>query len=431
MAPTVYSPSELRFGKGDCGGRLADGGQDTDEALEGNAAAGNLQLLDCKQLVIGSLSIKPIKQGGKIMSKVMTFVVALSLIVCMQTGADAAAKAQYEFRMQVIHSTAHTDFVQNQKTAEKINKATGGRLKINVVPNGTYVSSLEGFQACGEGVFEMHSSWPVYARGVEYAFLPLSSGNLQMDAHDRWVWLYEFGGWDLMQKAFDKLNLKLIAVEVWGTEVLMANKPFKSIPEMKGRKMRTSDPRLLSKHGIAGLTLPLEEVFTGLASGTVDMAEFGHLKYNEGLGLTDVAKYGIWPDFWNVHFVTTVVVNKKAWEKLPEDIRLIVEMAFQADEFKHWTKSQYTSAVAMKELEEKGKMEFIRMDEKQFGPLRQQMYEIEQDDIKKYKGLTAETYNSIYDFWTIWYPYKTMGAWWGWSLTPEEQMGFDPAKRKK
>ena len=365
------------------------------------------------------------------MKKIVVFMLAVAMIAAMATTGSAADKPKYEWRMQVIHSTSHTDFIQNQKTAEKIFKATGGRLKITVAPNGTYVPSLEGFQACGDGVFEMHSSWPIYAKGVENALLALSTGNMQMDAHDRWVWLYEFGGWDIMQKAFDKLNLKLVGIEVWGTEVLMANKPFKTIAEMKGRKMRTSDPRLLAKNGVAGITLPLEEVFTVMASGTVDMAEFGHLKYNEGLGLTDVAKYGIWPDFWNVHFVTTVVVNKTAWNKLPEDIRLIVEMAFQADEFKHWTKSQYTSAVAMKELKEKGKMDFIRMDGKQFAPLRKQMYDIELEDIKKYKGLTAETYNSIYDFWEVWYPYKSLAAWWGWDLTPEEQMGFDPAKRKK
>ncbi len=365
------------------------------------------------------------------MKKIVVFLMAISLIAISATMGWAADKPKYEWRMQVIHSTAQVDFIQNQQTAEKIYKATGGRLKINVVPNGTYVPSLEGFQACGEGVFEMHSSWPVYAKGVEYALLPLSSGNMQMDAQDRWVWLYEFGGWEILQKAFDKLNLKLLAVEVWGTEVLMANKPYKTLAEMKGKKMRTSDPRLLAKNGVAGISLPLEEVFTGLASGTVDMAEFGNLRYNEGLGLTDVSKYAIWPDFWNVHFVTTVVVNKKAWEKLPEDIRMIVQMAFRADEFNHWTKSQYESAVTMKRLKEKGKMKFVRMDEKQFAPLRKQMYEIEQSDIKKYKGLTAETYNSIYDFWTIWYPYKTISAWWGQNLSPEELMGFDPATRKK
>jgi TRAP-type mannitol/chloroaromatic compound transport system substrate-binding protein len=357
-------------------------------------------------------------------------VVAVFLSLFFAANVIAADKPEFEWKMQVIHSPGHTDFVQNQKTAEKIFKATNGRLKIDVVPNGTIVSSLEAFQACGEGVFEMHSSWPVYARGVEYAFLPCSTGNLQMDVNDRYVWIYEFGGWDILQKAFDKINLKLLAVEIWGTEVLMANKPFKSIKEMKGKKMRTSDPRMLAQNGVAGITLPLEEVFTGLATGTVDMAEFGHLKYNEGLGLTDVAKYGIWPDFWNVHFVTTVVVNKDFWDKLPEDVKLIVQMAFRSDEYNHWTKSQWTSAVAMKELKKKGKMKFLRMDEKQFIPLRKQMYEIEQKDIKKYKGLTKEAYESMYDFMEIWYPYKSISAWWGQKLEPEEQMGFAPGSRK-
>lgn len=359
--------------------------------------------------------------------------ICLAMMLCAVFAASGwcADAPAFKWRMQVIHSPGHTDFQQDVKTAEKIQKATGGQVKIEVVPNGTIVSSLEAFQACGEGVFEMHSSWPVYARGVEYAFLPCSSGNLQMTAQDRYVWMYEYGGWDILQKAFDKLNLKLIGVQIWGTEVLMANKPFKTLEDMKGRKMRTSDPRLLAKHGIAGITLPLEEVFTGLATGTVDMAEFGHLKYNEGLGLTDVAKYGIWPDFWNVHFVTTVVANKDAWNKLPENLQMIIEMAFRADEFNHWTKSQWTSAVAMKELAEKGKMEFVRMDEKQFVPLRREMYEIEQADMKKYKGLTVEAYNSMHDFMELWYPYKAMSAWWGQGLSPEEQMGFDSAERKK
>ncbi|MBE0583333.1 MAG: TRAP transporter substrate-binding protein DctP [Desulfofustis sp.] len=364
------------------------------------------------------------------MKKLTSCLMGAALTILALTGTGYAENKAVEWRMQVIHNTSHSDFIQNQQVAERIFKATNGRLKINVVPNGTYVPSLEGFQACGEGVFEVHSSWPIYAKGVEYAFLPLSTGNLQMDAQDRYIWLYEAGGWDIMQKAFDKINLKLLAVEVWGTEVLMANKPFNTIADMKGTKMRTSDPRLLAKHGVAGITLPLEEVFTGLASGTVDMAEFGHLKYNQGLGLTDVAKYGIWPDFWNVHFVTTVVVNKDAWNKLPEDVQMITEMAFRADEFNHWTKSQYTSAVAMKELGETGKMEFIRMDEKQFVELRKQMYEIEQEDMEKFGGLTKETYDSIYDFWSIWYPYKAKAAWWGQSLSATEQMGFDPAARK-
>jgi TRAP-type mannitol/chloroaromatic compound transport system substrate-binding protein len=363
------------------------------------------------------------------MSKKGLFFAALLTVFCFAATAWAAAP-QWTWRMQVIHSNAHSDFAQNVQSAEDIMKATGGRLQIKVSPNGTFAPSLEAFQACGDGVFEMHSSWPVYAKGVEYAFMPLSNMSLGLDAHDKYVWIYEYGGWDLMQKAFDKMNLKMLAVEIWGTEVMMANKPYKSIAEMKGRKMRTSDPRLLAKNGVAGITLPLEEVFTGLQTGTVDTAEFGHLKYNEGLGLTDIAKFGIFPDFWNVHFITTVVVNKAAWAKLPPDVQAIVEMAFKAREHQHWTKSQYLSAVAMRDLEAKKKMQFSRMDKTPFIELRKQMYAIEQEDIKKYGGLTAETYKSLYKFMELWYPYKTIGAWWGDGLTPEQQLGFKPGTYK-
>ena len=58
------------------------------------------------------------------MKKIMTFLVAAALITVMGTGVWAADKPQYEFRMQVIHSTAHTDFVQNQKTAEDNKEGT-------------------------------------------------------------------------------------------------------------------------------------------------------------------------------------------------------------------------------------------------------------------------------------------------------------------
>ena len=76
-------------------------------------------------------------------------------------------------------------------------------------------------------------------------------------------------------------------------------------------------------------------------------------------------------------------------------------------------------------------MDFIRMDEKQFIPLRKQMYEIELEDVRKYKGITAEAYDSMHGFMEIWYPYKAKAAWWGQGLTAEQQLGFEPGSRKK
>jgi TRAP-type mannitol/chloroaromatic compound transport system substrate-binding protein len=333
---------------------------------------------------------------------------------------------EWSWRMQVIHTTGQDDFKQNQEAADLVYQATRGRLKIDVVPNGTIVPSTEGFQACGDGVMEMHNSWAMYAKGVEYSLLPMTTQGLGMDAIDRYTWLYCAGGEEILQEALDKLNVKLLANEIWGTEVMMSKKPFRSLEDMNGAKMRTSDPRLLATYNIRGITLPQEEVFTAFSTGTVDSAEFGHLRYDKDLGLVDVSNYAIWPDFWNGHFDTTVVVNKDAWNTLPVDVQLIVDMAFKSMEHKHLFLSQYDSALDYRDLTESGKLEFIRMDPETFIQGRQRMYEIEKQDMEQYGGLTEKAYQSMHDFMELWYPYKTISAWWGTGLTADEQLGYTP-----
>ena len=330
---------------------------------------------------------------------------------------------EFTWRMQVIHHPGQSSYHLNEKAAQEVYEASGGRLKIDVHPTGTFASSMEGFQAAGDGVFEMHSSWPVYIRGINFAWNPLGDGNMSADPHDKWVWIYEHGGWDLLQEGFDEMNLQLIATEVWGSEVLHTNTPISRIEDLVGLVVRTSDPRIFEEFDIGAISLPLEEVFTAFETGAVDAAEFGHIDYNVGLGLTDIADYGIFPDFWNVHNVTTVVVNKQAWDTLPSDLQKIVELAFRANEFNHWTKSQYDSAVAMKELEEAGEMEFIRLEAEGFAELRRLMYEVEKAEIEQHGGLTAEVYESLHEFYELWYPYKKMAAHWGYGLEPMEIVG--------
>lgn len=354
--------------------------------------------------------------------------IILLMIISMIFLLTASVVGQeFEWRMQVIHSPKNLDYEIYQETIDKIEKASNGRLKIELYPNGTFAGSMEGFQACGDGIYEMYSSWPVYLKGISNEFQALTTGNLAMKAIDKWVWLKEYGGAELFQEAFDKnnLNLKIISFDIWGSEVLMSAEKISSTSDFKGKKMRTSDTRVLDEMGGVGVSLPLEEVFTGFSTGEVDLAEFGHLKYNEGIGLTDVADYGIWPDFWNVHNVTTVVINKNAWNKLPEDLQLIVEMAFQSASFEHWSESQYTSAELMRQYQENNKLKFERLPSESFIDLREKMYQKEQEEIEKYGGLTEKVYNSYYDFYEVWYPYRHKAGWWGRGLSAEEQAGFD------
>ncbi|MGE4272706.1 MAG: hypothetical protein AB7E31_07545 [Desulfitobacterium sp.] len=344
-----------------------------------------------------------------------------------------AATPEFTWKFQVVHNPEQMDYKMFVEACDEVYKATNGRMKIDLYPSGSFASSMEAFQACGEGVFEMHSSWPSYVKGIEYAFIPIADGNMSMGPLDRMIFLEQGGGKELMQEAFDKVNLQFMSYRIWPPDTLASRFDFKSIAEMEGKKMRTSAPDIAVSQGISAITLPIEEVFTAMASGAVDMLENCYLSYNKDLGITEIAPYGIYPDFWNCSFVETVVVNKDAWAKLPDDIKLIMKSVFDAKMMNVFAKAEIASAQDLKELSESKEVSFRRLDAEQFKDMRQDMMEIEARERAKQgeDSLTAKTYDTIYNFYETYYPYKELTSHWSTGLTASEAAGFDIPKYHK
>jgi TRAP-type mannitol/chloroaromatic compound transport system substrate-binding protein len=348
--------------------------------------------------------------------------VGAGAIMAGRKKARAAGKA-IKWRFQTIHGSQQDSYKLSQEFVNNVKAASDGRLVIDLFPTGGIVSSMEGFQACSKGVFEMHESWPSYIKGLNNAFMFLADGNMGYPALTRWTWIYEGGGYATMEKAFNTINLHLLSTECWPFEMAHGNKAIKSVKDLKGRKFRTGDPRLMQKLGVAAVTLPMEDTFTALQTGAVDIAEFGNLKYNQGLGLTDITKYGYEPDFWNPVTVNCVVVNQKAWKALSPDLQKIVEMCIEANQVRYWTNPQYESAKLYKKLKESGKMEFIRLPSEEFIEMRKMMTDIENEEINKFGGLTKEAYESFREFLKTYLPFQKYTEWWGADLTVEQQLG--------
>lgn len=353
-----------------------------------------------------------------------------------QTSSDPgkmAATPEVTWKFQVVHGPEQMDYKMFEKVCDDVFTATNGRMKIELYPAGSFASSMEAFQACGEGVFEMHSSWPSYVKGIEYAFIPIADGNMSMGPLDRMIFLEQGGGNELMQEAFDKLNLEFISYRIWPPDTLASRFDFKSIAEMEGKKMRTSAPDIALAQGISAITLPIEEIFTAMASGAVDMLENCYLSYNRDLGITEIAPYGIYPDFWNCSFVETVVVNKNAWEKLPADLKIIVNSVFDGSMMNTFAQAEMTSAEDLKELTESGEVSFRRLAPEQFKDMRQDMIKIEAAEREKQgaDSLTAKTYDTVYEFYKNYYPYKELTAHWSTGLTASDAAGFEIPKYHK
>ncbi len=374
------------------------------------------------------------------MKRVITIILALALMFSLtacsssspatapdpSSGGLAYAEPEFVWRFQMVHSPGQPEFDIHSESAETIYKLSNGRMRIDVYPNGALASSLEMLSAAGEGAFEMSSCWPMYLKGIEYAILPAGDSEaMSMNWEEKLIWMHEAGGKEQMQKALDKSNLHMVSFQMQPADVLLANKMFTSMDDMAGTKMRTTSVEVPQAFGIAPISLSMEDVFTALAGGTVETAEFGTLWWNAGFGLNDLAQYGIFPDWWNVTNMETTVVNKDAWNSLPEELQLLVETVFMSNAIRTTTTLEYKSAELMRDLHESGKMKFVRFSDEDMVKAREYYYKTEQEYAKTKGELTAETYQMLYDFYELYYPYKSLTAWWGDNLTPSQAAGFE------
>jgi TRAP-type C4-dicarboxylate transport system substrate-binding protein len=83
---------------------------------------------------------------------------------------------------------------------------------------------------------------------------------------------------------------------------------------------------MLANLGAAPVTMSFSEVYTSLASGLIDGVDGCNLVDHEGGKFHEVAKY-MYPLPLSGAQVAGVLVNMESWNKLPADLKAIIEIA--------------------------------------------------------------------------------------------------------
>jgi len=84
---------------------------------------------------------------------------ALSLVLFLAASAQAQ---QFKARMQTAVPTSSIYFELLKKFGERVDKMTGGRLKIEALPDGAVVPAFEILDAVDKGVVEAGYAWAHY-----------------------------------------------------------------------------------------------------------------------------------------------------------------------------------------------------------------------------------------------------------------------------
>ncbi|EKU28154.1 C4-dicarboxylate ABC transporter [Alcaligenes sp. EGD-AK7] len=264
---------------------------------------------------------------------------------------------------------------------ELAEKYTEGKVVVEVYPNSQLYKDKEELEALQLGAVHMLAPslakfGPLGVREFEVFDLPFIFQNRED--------LRKVTEGPVGRMLLDKLEPKGIkGLSYWdnGFKVMSANTPLKSVDDFLGLKMRIQSSKVLEAQFKALDAVPqvmaFSEVYQALQTGVVDGTEnppsnMYTQKMHEVQKHATVSNHG--------YLGYAVIVNKKFWEGLPDDIRQGMEKAMEEATVYANDIAEQENNDSMKAMEEFGKTQFYQLSDaerqewvKQLRPVHKEM----------------------------------------------------------
>ena len=258
--------------------------------------------------------------------------------------------------------------------ARYIQEMSAGRMEITIYAAGELVPAFEVFDAVSQGSAEMGHGAAYYWRGKSEAAQFFATIPFGLNAHEQNAWLYYGGGLDLWREVYEPFNL--MPFPAGNTGVQMGgwfNRPIDSMADLQGLKMRIPGlgGEVLMRAGGTPVNLPLSEIFTALQTGSIDATEWVSPYNDVAIGLHQAARYYYYPGWQEPGPTLECIVNRDAWNSLPEDLQAIVRVACQATTLDMASEFMARNATALAQLRSDDNVELRRFPDDVLAGLKQ------------------------------------------------------------
>jgi len=278
--------------------------------------------------------------------------IAHALAALCAAAAFGAAQAQVKWDMPTPYPATNFHTENIAQFVADIDKATGGKLKITIHPNGSLFKATEikravqGGQAqIGEILISGYSNEdPIF--GVDSVpFLATSYA----DAARLWK-----ASRKAIEERFAKQGMKVLYSVPWPPQGIYSTKPISSMADMKGLKMRAYNPytsRIAELAGAQPVTIQVAELAQAMATGAVNAnITSGATGYDTKAW--EVVKYYYDTQAWipkNIVFVST-----QAFDALDKASQKAVLDAAAAAEARGWKVSEEKNKWYLEQLAKNG-----------------------------------------------------------------------------
>ncbi|NVD98883.1 TRAP transporter substrate-binding protein [Massilia sp. BJB1822] len=292
--------------------------------------------------------------------KLKSILVALSAAACITSNAFAQAPIVIKFSHVVATDTPKGQAAERFKQLAE--KATNGRVKVEVYPNSQLYKDKEELEALQLGAVQMLAPslakfGPLGVKEFEVFDLPYIFPTKTA--------LYNVTEGPIGKGLLKKLEGKgITGLAYWdnGFKVMSANKPLKMPADFKGQKLRIQSSKVLDAQmralGANPQVLAFSEVYQALQTGVVDGTEnppsnMYTQKMHEVQKHVTVSNHG--------YLGYAVIVNKKFWDGLPADVRGQLEGAMREATTYEKAIAQRDNDMALEAIKKAGKTQIYTL----------------------------------------------------------------------
>jgi len=303
--------------------------------------------------------------------------------------------------MVSMWSEAELNFGSNVRFADNLRQMSDGRIDIEVFSSGAIMPCSEYFDALTGGVVDMFHSAGMYYQGRNIALGVLTEAvRLIGDIPLTLAWDQYGGGLELSREVYAKWDLYYLGSNVYtlAGESIVSKKPVYTFEDIKGFKVRASEAvaKLWAKIGASPVVIPGAEVYTALATGLVEAADWSSPAANYRLGYHEVAPYYSKPGQYLQGGLECTVMRMDTWESLPDDLKVMLEVAVREMLVDMWTVTANDDILGIEKLMAEGGIQF-EWEPAVTKALREGFREVWTEDSKK-SAMGVKCYNSIMDY---------------------------------
>lgn len=257
----------------------------------------------------------------------LALLMILALAACGSAGGKADSDTVYTIQYAHNQLENSPQGVGVQAFKDKVEELSGGRIQVEIYPNGQLGALRELVENCQSGVIQMtQQPTSMIANFVPSACITDLPYLFDSEEH-MWKSMQGDAG-KMISDALEEFNMINLGYMQGGAKVFTSNKPLTCLADFKGQQLRAMEATIVidtfESLGASAIPLNFSELYNSLQQGVVD----GQENPNQTTYMNhyyEVQKYCIetnhaWMIYGNI-------INKEFYESLPADLQTAVREA--------------------------------------------------------------------------------------------------------